>query len=230
MAPTVAPRLNIREYDIPQYTARELQDILDKNDIKGMRNYLETGGDPNVLIRPNEETPLAMAQTAEMAELLLEYKADVRAKVYHDRTTALLWQAADSTSEAKIVKVLLEADPSIINEKDWTGETALHHAARHSHKKSLEVVKILLAHRPKIDIDARSKMHSRPYTALDLAVHSTGSYAKDIVELLLEAGADTTIHKNAEMLRNSGFIHRELVKAKRNRTLRGGRRTRRARK
>ncbi len=177
-----------------------------------MREYLEEGGDPDVLIRPNEETPLAMAETAEMAELLLEYNADVRAKVYHDRTTALLWQAADSTSEAKIVKVLLEADPSIINEKDWKGETALHNATRHSHEKSLEVVKILLAHRPKIDIDARSKMISSPYTALDYAVRSTGEYAKDIVELLLKAGADTNLHANAEKRRNSGFLLKERVK------------------
>jgi ankyrin repeat protein len=206
-------RLFSLKKDIPQYTVEEIQGIVSNNDIEAMRKYLEAGGDPDIRIWGGDNTtPLAEAKTVEMAELLLKYKADVHAKIYHDRRTPLLWQVLIHYNP-DVVKLLLEADPSIINDKDEKKETVLHYAARRSDKPSFEIVKTLLAHRPKIDIDAKSIWSRAPdSTALDYAVASFEEYATDIIDLLVEAGANTTLHNNPENFRNSGFRRKEYVK------------------
>jgi ankyrin repeat protein len=113
-------------------TTTQLEKILEDNDIEAMREYLEKGGDPNIPLQGGDKlTPLAKAETAEMAKLLLKHNADVHAKMDRGKT-ALLWQVLHPKPE--VVKVLLEAHPSIINDKDEVGDTALHYAALHSYK------------------------------------------------------------------------------------------------
>ena len=72
-----------------------------------------------------------------MAELLLNYKADV------DSTnnwggTPLLWAAGDGHLD---IVELLVAHKANINVKDWLGQTPLHRAAFMHHKEVVEFLR-----------------------------------------------------------------------------------------
>lgn len=82
-------------------------DIIFNNNIEEMRQYLKEGGNVDFVI--NEEmTPLAMAKSAEMAELLLDNGADIH---FHGigNLTPLLAQA--SPGNPQVVDLMLRRYP-----------------------------------------------------------------------------------------------------------------------
>jgi ankyrin repeat protein len=108
-----------------------------------------------------------------------------------------------------IVSMLLKADPKgNVNERDQTGWTALHLAARNGHAN---IVKTLLEADPKANIDAQDK---HGFTALHVALE--GGHA-EIIKILLEANPKANIN----VLDMGGFTalnlailhgHAEIVK------------------
>ena len=161
---------------------RKILDILYSNNLAEMRAYIDSGGDPDFLI--NNETPLCIAITAQMAELLIEKGADIHFRGSRQRTP-LLKQSLSARPE--IVGVLLRADPSVIHDVDANGENALHLCLKHAFESSLECAKILLEAEPPIDLNAKT---NGGLTALDIALKSNNTA---IVDLLRRAAASKKI-------------------------------------
>jgi ankyrin repeat protein len=166
---------------------RRILDILYGNKVEEMREYLDSGGNPDFSIN-NEETPLGIANTAEMAQLLLDKGANIHI-IGHNGFTPLLWQA--NSSRPTVIKVLLDSDPTLINDRSFDNENALHLCVRHAYETSLQCAEILLAHTPKIDINLKDK---NGFTPLNIAIRSSNVASERIIVLLIDAGADITIH------------------------------------
>ena len=173
---------------------RKILDILYDNNLDEMRAYLDSGGNPDFLI--NGETPLCIAKTAEMAELLIEKGADIHFRGSKERTP-LLKQSLSARPE--IVGVLLRADPSIIHDVDANGENALHLCLKHAFESSLECAKILLEAEPPIDLNAKT---NGGLTALDIALKSNNTA---IVDLLRRTAASKQI---------AAFVNNRVNKAR----------------
>jgi ankyrin repeat protein len=171
----------------------KILDILYDNNLEEMNAYLDSG-DPNFLI--NGKTPLCIAKSAEMAELLVERGADIHFRDSKGRTP-LLHQVLSARPE--IVRVLLRADPRLIHDVDKNGENALHLCVNHTFQKSLECAEILLTARPPIDLNAK---RNDGLTALDIAIKSNNTVFKDF---LRRAAASKTIAR---------FVNNEVNKAR----------------
>lgn len=191
----------------------KLKTILYNDKVDEMRKFLEEeGGDANFVIQ-NDSTPLAMAESVEMAKLLLEHGADIHTRYPNIQNfTPLLIQAA--LGRPDIIQLLVDTDPTTINAKSSYGETALHLCiSRGPWEKALECVKILVApeRNPKIDINAKSSFSD--YTALDLAVSSRSTeYAKECILLLLRAGAEPTVHPDLQGRKLVQFVMEEAYR------------------
>jgi ankyrin repeat protein len=168
-------------------TETRLLDILRNDKVDEMAEYLE-GGNPNYVIKG--EVPLNLARSKEMAQLLLDKGADTGIITRHH--TPILWQAMRSNPE--VIKVLLNHNPKLIYDRaNWLRdrETLLHKCVRSGTEKSLECIKILLAHKPPIDINGVTDDGDTDaaFTPLDYAVHTNNDKTWDIIELLLDNGA-----------------------------------------
>jgi ankyrin repeat protein len=172
----------------------KILDILYDNNLEEMNAYLHSEGDPNFLI--NGKTPLCIAKSAEMAELLLERGADIHFRDSRGRTP-LLHQVLSARPE--IVRVIVRADPSIIHDVDKNGENALHLCAIHAFQSSLECAEILLTARPPIDLNAK---RNDGLTALDIAIKLNNTVFKDF---LRRAATSKTIAR---------FVNNEVNKAR----------------
>ena len=176
---------------------RRMLDILYGNRIDEMRQYLEAGGNVDFSIN-GEMTPLCIARTVEMAELLLEKGADIHYRGYKNRTP-LIWQA--NPGNPPVVELLLRTDPSIIRDVDSYGNTALHLCVNHAYEQSLECAKILVAADPTL-VTVRDRHGQTP---LDVARQSDNVATKRIIELL---------RKTAAGLKVAGFVNEraDLIK------------------
>jgi len=202
---------------------KKLIKILDDDNVDEMKEYLDNGGDPDFVINKREInprgyakskfsrfkgefTPLGYAKSKEMAQLLLNKGANPRSKGYMGYTP-LLWQAENSNPE--VIQVLLSHEPKLIYDKSSlrdNGETALHKCVSPAYKTSLECVKILLAHKPPIDINQLTDDgdSEEAFTALDYAVRTDNEVTWPIIELLLNNGGirhDTTPSDYDEAIR-----------------------------
>jgi len=193
----------------------KLLDFIFKDNIEGMREYLNAGGNPNFIIN-REQTPIGLAKSVEMAQLLLDKGADIHTTNYRG-LTPFLWQSLKLQPE--IIKLLLDKDPSIISDRDVNGYTALHFCATQGENESLECAKILLSHKPKIDINAKD---NGGQTALDAAVMSDNVETENIIRLLIDKGANTTLSTIAKRSNYARFVndyveHRKWQKEQTNR-------------
>jgi len=173
-------------------------DILRENRIDEMRQYLEAGGNVEFSIN-GEETPLCLAKSAKMAELLLEKGADINYLGYKNKTP-LLWQA--NPGNPPVVELLLRTDPSIIRDMDEYGNTALHLCVNHAYEQSLQCAEILVAADPTL-VTVRDRHGQTP---LDVARQSRNVATKRIIELLrkTEAGLKVAgfVNKRADLIKN----------------------------
>ena len=114
----------------------------------------------------------------DVAELLLQH--DGQDMTAHDAT---IHEAAKS-GNYEMVKVLLKANPDLVNSKDNNSATPLHYAAAMGYR---DVAELLLAN--KADVNAKDNKGNTP---LHVAVDN--GY-KDVAELLLQHdGQDMTAH------------------------------------
>jgi ankyrin repeat protein len=173
-------------------------DILYGNRIDEMRAYLEAGGNVDFSIN-GEQTPLSLAKTVKMAELLLEKGADIHHLGYKNRTP-LLWQA--NRGNPPVVELLLRTDPSIIRDVDDYGNTALHLCVHYAYEQSLQCAEILVAADPTL-VTVRDRQGQTP---LDVARQSNNVATKRIIDLLRKAVPSRTIAKfvneRADVVRN----------------------------
>ena len=176
---------------------RKIMNILYDDNVDKMKEYLDNGGNPDFSIDNGDLTPLGHTKSKEMAQLLIDKGADLHHIGYRGRTP-LLWQADNSNPE--VIQVLLDKDPSLIYDKSSVRdnrETALHKCVSPAYKTSLECVKILLAHKPPIDINGLTDDgdSDEAFTALDYAVRTDNEVTWPIIKLLLDNGGirhDTT--------------------------------------
>jgi len=160
---------------------RRMSAILYENRIDEMREYLEAGGNVDFSFN-GEVTPLCIARTVEMAELLLEKGADIHYRGYKN-TTPLLWQARPGNPQ--VVELLLRRDPSIIRDVDDDGENALHICVRHGYEQSLQCAEILVAADPTL-VTMKNK---RGRTPLDIARENDNVATERIIDLLRKTEA-----------------------------------------
>ena len=167
----------------------KLLDILRNDNVAKMEEYLTNGGNPDYFINRGE-VPLNLARSKEMAQLLIDKGANTR---MHTRgRTPIIWQAMRSNPE--VIKVLLNHDPKLIYDRAGLSEnreTLLHKCILSDHAKSLECIKILLAHKPAIDINGVTDDGDtdEAFTPLDYAVHTDNPLTQDIIKLLIDHGA-----------------------------------------
>jgi ankyrin repeat protein len=180
--------------------------IIRDDNIYEMEEYLNNGGDPDFVISNNIYTPLCDANSKEMAELLLNRGANPH-RIFFMGYTPLLWQAEKSNPE--VVQLLLDKYPSLIYNRSSfrdNRETVLHKCVFSGNNSSLECVKILLAHKPPIDINGLTDdgESDQAFTALDYAVRTENEATWPIIELLLDNGGirnDTTPSKYDDSIR-----------------------------
>jgi ankyrin repeat protein len=162
----------------------------DKGTFGAVLFLLENGADVNAK-RDDLWTPLHLAfhvGNLKAARILLEHRADVNARNDDGQTPLHLlssWEAQqDEDDGTEDAKHLLERGANV-NERDKDNATPLHLA---SHYKRLEIVRVLLDHGAKIDLE---KDQGR--TPLQLAIagndHTQGN-GVGIARLLLAHGAE----------------------------------------
>lgn len=139
-----------------QEKKRGILNILYGNKIEEMRKYLKAGGDVDFSIN-GEETPLCLAKSAEMAELLLDNGADIHYLGFRDRTPLLSQALSGHTNSPQIIDFLLRRyppnptnseDKPIIRDVDSNGENALHLCVLRGYESSLQCAEILVAADP----------------------------------------------------------------------------------
>ncbi len=158
---------------------------------------LKNGAEPNAKSSASSDkgtTPLHLAarigdeRDAEVASLLRS-RAEVDAKNSYGATPLILALAADASRPcAKVVEQLL-AKGADVNARDDNGTFPLYLAVQ---RRSEELVRLILAHKPDLEISTRERNRSPAldYTPLQKAV-SLGDDA--IVGLLLESGANPNV-------------------------------------
>lgn len=101
------------------------------------------------------------------------------------------------------MRAIFQKYPHVLGQKNIHGKNALHICLTHAFPKTLECVKFLLE--AKIDINAKT---FGGYSALDCAVMAHDNVANaSIIKLLIDKGANTTLHKDTV-----GLPKVELVK------------------
>ncbi len=177
--------------------------ILYGNKIEEMREYLNAGGDVDFSIN-GEETPLCLARSAEMAELLLDNGADIHYLGYRDRTP-LLWQALSGHDKSpEILQFLLQRDGTIIHDVDFYGENALHLCVLRGYESSLQCAEILVAADPTL-VNVRNNEGQTP---LDVARRSKNVATKRIIELLRKTAAGLKV---AKFVNNHAGVVRNMM-------------------
>jgi hypothetical protein len=186
-----------------QEKKRRMINILYGNKIEEMREYLNAGGDVDFSIN-GEETPLCMARSAEMAELLLDNGADIHYLGYRNRTPLICQATGANDERPEILKLLLSKDLSIVRDVDFYGENALHKCARTAYETSLQCAEILVAADPTL-VNVRNNEGQTP---LDLARRSKNVATQRIIELLRKAVPSRTI---AKFVNNHAGVVRNMM-------------------
>ncbi len=162
-----------------------------EKDIEGVRRAIKAGANVN---QQNDagETALMFAALKGHLEIVRELlkvpEIEVNKK-NRDGNTALMFAAFKGHSE--IVQELLKAPGIEVNQQNrWWGNTALMEAAFNGRTK---VVQELLK-APEIEVNQQNKYGE---TALINAINSLSLNSRDIVKLLLDAGADWKIKNKA---------------------------------
>jgi ankyrin repeat protein len=163
---------------------QRLADALRSNNLRGVRDALRKGADPNTRIQPEERTPLCWATTAantEMVQALLQ----AGAKPATEKSDVTSLHAAASAGNLPILALLLNAGSKrFLNKLDSQGYTPLMRAVESNH---LEAARKLIE--AGADVNARED-HTFGNTAMRIA---TGESSLDMVKLLMNAGADPMI-------------------------------------
>jgi len=169
---------------IPALAAEQTDDEVDLfraiqlDNVSGVKKLLGRGLSPN-LREPGGETALIVAMRYEayrVATLLMDQPGiDLEAKAPNGNTALMM--AAFRQSKATVLDMIKRG--AQVNQKGWT---ALHYAAAAG---STEITSILLEHHAYIDAEAPSGM-----TPLMIAAREG---QENVVELLLEQGADATL-------------------------------------
>jgi uncharacterized protein len=165
----------------------EIHEAVKHDNVAKVRDLIKN--DPNLVFSKDEDgfTPLALAAAngyEDMVKLLLTTKADANSR---DNTGSTpLHQAAMIGSQHSDIVELLLTHGADVNAPDRHGLTPLHYAAL---VDNIKAVKILLTHAAKAN--ARdSKVGDTPL------ILAAGKGYKDVVELLLENGADVNLADN----------------------------------
>jgi ankyrin repeat protein len=186
-------------------------DIIQNDNVDDMREYLDEGGNVDLIM--NGVTPLCIAESKEMAELLLNRGANYRI-ISSRGYTPFIWQAAKLNDE--VLQVLLDKDPKLIYDRKGfrdNRETALHTCLHNGYRSSLECVKVLLANEPKIDVNGVTDdgFTDDAYTPLDYAVDTDDVASEDIIKLLVDNGA---YRRSDKPSKHDGFIKKYLASKK----------------
>ena len=162
----------------------EIHDAASSGDLAKLKTLLN--GNPDLVFSKDEQgaTPLhaaALTGNGDVAELLLDHRADVNART-NNGSTPLHYAAEKGHQEVAELLLTRGAD---VNAEGNDGSTPLHYAAWHGNTATVE---LLLAHRA--DVNAKE---TGGFTAL----HNASSLGhKDVVELLLSHGADVNAKSN----------------------------------
>ncbi len=152
---------------------------------------LAKGADPNAVNRYKKETPLFNAGSLEIAEALIEAGADVNA--LNAKGGNVLFNMKDS--EINIVKLLIDKGINV-NVADRNGYTPLMNAAYMNY----ELVKMLIEAGADVN-------HISKYGVTPLNCVSDKAVGKKIIDVLLAAGADTSLAVfNAVINRRVNFL------------------------
>ena len=183
--------------------------IIYTNDIEAMRQYLKEGGDVDFSIN-GEETPLCVAKTAEMAELLLDNGADIRFRGAVG-VTPLIAQATSGNPE--VVELMLRRyppdptnpeDKPIIRDVDFYGENALHLCVLRGYESSLQCAEILVAADPTLV----TVKNNKGQTPLHIARQHHNVATKRIIELLRKTAAGLKV---AKFVNNHAGVVRNMM-------------------
>ncbi|MGE5610284.1 MAG: ankyrin repeat domain-containing protein [Bacillota bacterium] len=163
---------------------QRLADALRSNNLRGVRDALRKGADPNTRIDPQGHSSLYWAATAaniEMVQALL----DAGAKPSAEKSEASSLHAAAAAGNPQILDLLLKAGGKrFLNKLDSFGYTPLMRAVE---SNNLDAARQLIE--AGADVNARED-HTFGNTALRIA---TGDGSLDMVKLLINAGADPLI-------------------------------------
>ena len=182
------------------------------NDIEAMRQYLKEGGDVDFSIN-GEETPLCLAQSAEMAELLLDNGADIHYLGFRDRTPLLSQALSGDTNSPQIIDFLLRRyppdptnpeDKPIIRDVDSNGENALHLCVLRGYESSLQCAEILVAADPTLV----TVKNNKGQTPLHIARQNHNVATKRIIELLRKTAAGLKV---AKFVNNHAGVVRNMM-------------------
>lgn len=124
-----------------------------------------------------------------LATMISAKTIDINHRLYPTRSTLL--HSASWRGSLKCVKVLINAGADV-NAKDWYDLTPLHCACTES---SLACAKVLVEANANVNAPSNSGR-----TSLHYACKTSHRDGADIVQLLLEAGADATIKDNGGQL------------------------------
>ena len=136
------------------------------------------------------ETPLCLAVIgghASTISTLLSHNAHIEARTRKGLTPLLCARKNASTSRTNVMRVLLFAGANL-DAKDENGDTALHHAVSLSRP---DWVQLLLSFTPNLEL--KNNLGETPLLrAVDFPPLSYAVQILETVQLLLDAGADTT--------------------------------------
>ncbi len=160
--------------------------------ISAMTALLEAGARLNTL-DTSKKTALMIALNSgrkEEAELLLERGADITL------TDTYGWTALMHACTAEEVISLIPrlADPSILNNQDVGGDTALNIAASHSYPESVRFLLAAGANKDTPNLTGNTPLMTACDSAHEEAAENMHGYA-EIAEMLINAGADVK-HRN----------------------------------
>jgi ankyrin repeat protein len=166
-----------------------LQEAVQFKDLERAREALRHGADPNGVFHDDNHTALfwaAFSGQGELVGLLLDAGATVSAELASDSTSLHVTAEA---GDLPMVTLLLAADGSCaLNVFDYMGYTPLMYAVREG---KIQVARLLLE--MGADVNVHDEQQIGP-TALMVAVEkSNNDLRPDIIELLLQAGADPLI-------------------------------------
>ena len=143
---------------------------------------LQAGADVNAKDESDITALLYAAKNDKCVKLLLKAGADVNGKD-EDGITALM----KGTENYKCVKLLLKAGADVNARATKDGKTALHVAARHGHRKSLDLL-----------IQAEADVNAEDKNGCTALMEATCYGHSDCLKSLIEAEADVDVQNSSE--------------------------------
>lgn len=174
---------------IPKRARSALLQAARKGDVTAVEKALYKGV-PVESTNDKGETPLCLAVIGghvDTISTLLSHNAQIEARTKKGLTPLLCARENVSTSRMNVMRVLLSAGANL-DAKDEKGDTALHQAVSLSRP---DCVKLLLSFRPNLEL--KNNIGETPLLrAVDIPPLSYAEKVLETVQLLLDAGADTT--------------------------------------